>query len=60
MTVVKNSCRPLGNYSGTNPSAQPAKEVLGVERIAVIADGGYFNVEDIEACKKAGNALDQE
>jgi transposase len=35
-------------------SAEPAKEVLGVERIAVVADRGYFKIEDIEACEKAG------
>jgi IS5 family transposase len=34
--------------------AEPAKEVLGVERIAVVADKGYFKIEDIEACEKAG------
>jgi hypothetical protein len=54
MTVVKNSCKPYGNSSGTNPAAQPAKEVLGGERIAVVADRGYFKVEDIEACEQAG------
>src|SRR6201985_154593 len=35
-------------------TAEPAKEVLGVERIAVVADRGYFKIEDIEACEKAG------
>jgi Transposase DDE domain len=35
-------------------TADPAKEVLGVERIAVVADRGYFKIEDIEACEKAG------
>ena len=37
-------------------TAEPAKEVLGVERIAVVADRGYFKIEDIEACEKAGIA----
>jgi hypothetical protein len=32
----------------------PAKEVLGVETIAVVADRGYFKIEDIEACEQAG------
>lgn len=36
------------------PTAEPAKEVLGVEQIAVVADRGYFKIEDIEACEKAG------
>jgi transposase len=35
-------------------TAEPAKEVLGMERIAVVADRGYFKIEDIEACEKAG------
>src|SRR5580704_2482125 len=35
-------------------TAEPAKEALGVERIAVVADRGYFKIEDIEACEKAG------
>jgi Transposase DDE domain len=35
-------------------TAEPAKEVLGVETIAVVADKGYFKIEDIEACEKAG------
>ena len=32
-------------------TAEPAKEVLAVERIAVVADRGYFKIEDIEACE---------
>jgi hypothetical protein len=35
-------------------TATPAKEVLGVEDIAVVADTGYFKIEDIEACEAAG------
>jgi transposase len=35
-------------------TAAPAKEVLGVETIAVVADRGYFKIEDIEACELAG------
>ena len=31
-----------------------AKEVLGVETIDAVADKGYFKIEDIEACEKAG------
>jgi hypothetical protein len=36
------------------PTAEAAKEILGVESIAVVADRGYFKTEDIEACEKAG------
>jgi hypothetical protein len=35
-------------------TAEPAREVLGVEQIAVAADRGYSKIEDIEACEKAG------
>jgi hypothetical protein len=31
----------------------PAEEVLGVETIEVVADKGYFKIEDIDACEKA-------
>jgi len=35
-------------------TAEPAKELLGVETIDVVADKGYFKIEDIEACENAG------
>jgi transposase len=35
-------------------TAEPAEEILGVEHIAVVADRGYFKIEDIEACENAG------
>ena len=35
-------------------TAEAAKEVLGVETIDAVADRGYFKIEDIEACEKAG------
>lgn len=35
-------------------TAKPAKEILGVETIEAVADKGYFKIEDIEACEKAG------
>ena len=35
-------------------TAEAAKEVLGVEQIAAVADKGYLKIEDIEACEKAG------
>jgi transposase len=48
---VTNQVVDMGLLART---AEPAKEVLGVERIAVVADRGYFKIEDIEACEKAG------
>jgi transposase len=35
-------------------TAEPARAILGVEQIDVVADRGYFRAEDIEACDKAG------
>src|SRR3954465_7337565 len=37
-------------------TAEPAKEILGGATIDVVADKGYFKIEDIEACEKAGMA----
>ena len=35
-------------------TAEPARAILDVENIDVVADPGYFKIEDIEACEKAG------
>ena len=48
---VTNQVVDMGLLTQT---AEPAKEVLDVEKIAVVADKGYFKIEDIEACEKAG------
>jgi transposase len=48
---VTNQVLDMGMLTQT---AEPAKEVLGVETIDVVADKGYFKIEDIEACEKAG------
>jgi transposase len=50
---VTNQVVDMGLLTQT---AAPAKDVLGVEQIAVVADRGYFKIEDIEACEKAGMA----
>src|SRR5580704_13673815 len=36
------------------PTAEPARAILAVETIDVVADRGYFKIEDIEACETAG------
>ena len=48
---VTNQVLDMGQLTQT---AILAKEVLGVETIAVVADRGYFKIEDIEACEQAG------
>jgi transposase len=47
---VTNQVLDMGLLTET---AEPAKEILGVETIDVVADMGYFKIEDIEACEKA-------
>lgn len=48
---VTNQVVDMGLLTQT---AEPAKDILGVDAIAVVADKGYFKIEDIEACEKAG------
>ena len=49
--AVSNDVVDMGLLRQT---AEPAREILGVERIDVVADKGYFKSEDIEACEEAG------
>ena len=49
--AVSNQVLDLGLLTRT---AVPAKEILSVEKIDVVADRGYFKFEDIEACEQAG------
>jgi hypothetical protein len=35
-------------------TAKAARDILEVEQIDVVADKGYYKIEDIEACEKAG------
>jgi DDE family transposase len=48
---VTNQVVDMGLLTET---AQPAKEILGARTIDVVADRGYFKIEDIEACENAG------
>jgi transposase len=47
---VTNQVMDMGLLAQT---AEPAKEVLGAEHIAVVVDRGHFKIEDIETCEKA-------
>jgi transposase len=49
--AVSNQVVDMGLLKET---AKPAREILDVETIDVVADRGYFKSEDIEACEKAG------
>ena len=48
---VTNQVVDMGLLQAT---AEPARAILDVETIDVVADKGYFRTEDIEACEKAG------
>src|SRR5690349_8603970 len=45
---VTNQVLDMGLLTET---AEPAKEILGADGLAVVADSGYFKIEDIEACE---------
>ena len=47
--AVTNQVVDMGLLTQT---AEPAREVLGVETVDVVADRGYFKIEDIAACEK--------
>jgi transposase len=49
--AVTNQVVDMGLLKQT---AEPAREILGVETIDVVADRGYFKTEDVEACERAG------
>jgi transposase len=51
--AVTNQVVDMGLLKET---AEPARVLLDVEKIDVVADRGYFKIEDIEACEKAGIA----
>jgi transposase/IS5 family transposase len=49
--AVTNDVLDMGLLQQT---AEPARQILEVKTIDVVADKGYFKSEDIEACEKAG------
>jgi transposase len=49
--AVTNQVVDMGLLTETS---EPAREILGVETIDVVADRGYFKIEDIKACEQAG------
>lgn len=42
------------DYGHLTETARAAKDLLGAETLDVVADRGYFQAEDIEACEAAG------
>jgi transposase len=54
MIVVQDVTNARSDLGLLTPTACAAKEVLGVEKIDVVADKGYYKGEDIKACDDAG------
>lgn len=53
--IVAHDVVQTGSDRGQlEPMGQRAKEVLGVEELAVVADRGYFSGDQIKACADAG------
>lgn len=44
----------VADYNELAPMAKAAKETLGVEKIAAVADKGYYNQSQVEQCLDAG------
>ncbi len=44
----------VGDLGLLAKTAEPAREILDVDEIDVVADRGYFKIEDIEACENSG------
>ncbi|NDV89466.1 IS1182 family transposase [Aurantimonas aggregata] len=49
--AVSNQVLDMGLLA---PTVEAAMDTLDVDRIEAVADRGYFKIEDIEACEKAG------
>ena len=54
MIVEQAVTNQVVDMSLLTQTAEPARAILDVENIDVVADRGYFKIEDIEACEKAG------
>jgi len=54
LIVEQEVCTQVGDLGLLAKTAEPAREILEVDEIDVVADRGYFKIEDIEACENAG------
>ena len=54
LIVEQEVCTQVGDLGLLAKTAEPAREILGIDEIDVVADRGYFKIEDIEACENAG------
>ena len=54
LIVEQEVCTQVGDLGLLAKTAEPARKLLDVEEIDVVGDRGYFKIEDIETCEKAG------
>lgn len=54
LIVEQHVCNHVSDQGHLAQTASAAKDVLGVEKIDVLADGGYYQVDDLVACEDAG------
>ena len=54
LIVEQEVCNQVLDIGLLAPTVEAAMVTLGVDRIEAVADRGYFAIEDVEACEKAG------
>ncbi|WP_284210438.1 transposase, partial [Mesorhizobium tianshanense] len=54
LIAEQDVCNQVLDMGLLAPTVEAAMDTLDVERIEAVADRGYFKIEDIEACEKAG------
>lgn len=54
LIVEQEVCNQVLDMGLLAPTVEAAMATLGVDRIEAVADKGYFKIEDVEACEKAG------
>ncbi|WEO74996.1 transposase [Agrobacterium vitis] len=54
LIVEQEVCNQVLDIGLLATTVEAAMETLGVDKIEAVADRGYFKIEDIEACEKAG------
>ena len=54
LIVEQEVCNQVLDMGLLAPTVEAAMVTLGVDRIEAVADKGYFRIEEVEACEKAG------
>ncbi len=54
LIVEQEVCNQVLDMGLLAPTVEAAMATLGVDRIEAVADKGYFKIEEVEACEKAG------